>query len=44
MAVKLMTCNACRKMFRLDIAEEEEEIACPKCESLDVHGAYAFLR
>lgn len=39
-----MTCNACHKMFRIDIAEQEEGITCPECSSEDVHGAYSFLK
>lgn len=44
MAVKLMACNACKKLFRVNIAEQDEGITCPKCQSEDVHGAYSFLR
>jgi predicted RNA-binding Zn-ribbon protein involved in translation (DUF1610 family) len=45
MAHKLFTCNACGKLFRVDVAAHEgEELVCPKCGSDHVYSTYEYHR
>jgi DNA-directed RNA polymerase subunit RPC12/RpoP len=45
MAYKLFTCNACGKIFRVNVAAQgEENLTCPKCGSDHVYSTYEYHR
>ncbi len=44
MAGKMMVCNACERVFRVDIAGKEKKTLCPKCGSEHVYSAFQYFR